>query len=112
MSLLGLASWTGVYGLSFVVFLGGAAICQMIVARSSSRQVPHEAWLAIVVVLALQGFGFAARPEAAGKDAPRVRVAAIQGNIDQGIKWTPEAVEQTLSIYEAQSPGAAAEAQS
>ena len=109
VSLLGLASWTGVYGLSFVVFLGGAAISQIIVARSSSRRVPQEAWLAIVVVLGLQGFGFAVRPEAPGKDAPRVRVAAIQGNIDQGVKWTPEAVEQTLSIYEAQSRSAAAE---
>ncbi|MFP8873923.1 MAG: apolipoprotein N-acyltransferase [Myxococcota bacterium] len=108
-ALLGLAAWTGVYGLSFAVFLAGGALAQIAMAMSSSRRIPAQAWLALAVVVGLHGLGFLARPSPEADDAARIRVAAIQGDIDQGIKWTPEAVEETVSIYEAQSRLAAAE---
>ena len=109
LALLSLAAWTGVYGLSFVVFLAGAALAQFAIAIASSRRIPAQAWLALVVVVGLHGLGFIARPSPAAEDGARIRVAAIQGNIDQGIKWTPRAIEETVSIYEAQSRSAAAE---
>jgi apolipoprotein N-acyltransferase len=109
--LLGIAPWTGVYGLSFVVALGGAALADLGRARQR-REPPRRATvMALVAVVLLHGVGLASRglPDPGGEMAAGVvRVAAIQGNIDQGVKWSPGWSEQTLVIYEDLSRHAAA----
>lgn len=94
--LTGLASLTGVYGLSFGVALAGAGVARAWQAR---RPTP-EVWAALGVVAALHVLGVLARPEPIAEDALHVRVAAIQGNVDQGEKWSPERFERTLRDYE------------
>ena len=95
--LLGLASVTGVYGLSAAAVLLGASGLQAIRPFSG----PRDPWLAVAGiggVLALHGLGAAIAP--GPPEGPPVRVAVLQGNIEQGVKWAPDYFERTLRIYE------------
>ena len=105
--LLGIASGTGVYGLSFVVFLAGAALALAVLAFRAGSRVPVSCWVALVAVVLLHGVGYAMRPAKAGPGAQTIRVAALQGNISQGEKWSAEAVAGTYEIYETLSREAA-----
>jgi apolipoprotein N-acyltransferase len=95
--LLALAPYTGVWGLSFVTALGGVALADAI-ASAPARRARALAALAGVVALHAAGALDAARD--AGDPPARVRVAVLQGNIDQGVKWSPEWATRTLEIYE------------
>ncbi|MCA9503338.1 MAG: apolipoprotein N-acyltransferase [Myxococcales bacterium] len=115
--LLGLARWGGVYALSFVAAATGIALARVWLARgedpdpgggTASRG--HSGAIARLVgvgaLLAIaHGMGWGlARPvgDASADDAPapaRIRVAAIQGNIEQGRKWDAEWRGQILASY-------------
>ncbi len=97
-ALMGLAPTTGVYGLSFTTALGGAALHAAWRDRRAGRRPGREAVLALAVVAALHGLGLASQPVAL--EGERVRVAVLQGNIDQGVKWSREWFEATLETYE------------
>ena len=110
--LLGLAQWTGVYGLSFAVVLAGVALLEL--SRSLMRgEGPSRSTLAaLAVVLVLHGIGFATRIQPGVNDSmgeETIRVAAIQGNIDQAVKWNRAWLERTIGTYEDLSRRAAAE---
>ncbi len=93
--LLPLASFTGVYGLSFVTALGGLGV-RALLASGTRRW--GAAALGAVALAHLAGAG-SARLAAPGDGATR-NVAVLQGNIEQGVKWSPEWAERTLRIYE------------
>jgi apolipoprotein N-acyltransferase len=102
--LLPLASYGGVYVLSFVVALGGAALAACADPAARRRR---GAGLALVGVVVAHGLGaLAPNPEAA-PDRETVRVAVLQGNIEQGVKWSRSWSERTLEIYERMSREAA-----
>ncbi len=108
-ALLGLAPWTGVYGLSFVTVLAGAALADL-VSGPRVGWPRREARAALGVVLVLHGLGaLAALRDAAETDAATLRVAVLQGDIDQGVKWSPEWAERTLEHYEGLTRRAAAQ---
>jgi apolipoprotein N-acyltransferase len=102
--LLGLAPWAGVYGVGFVSALGGFAALAAALGSGAARR---RALLALAAVAALHGAGALGR-EPAEPDAGTLRVAVLQGNIDQGVKWSPEWAERTLVIYEELTREAAA----
>jgi apolipoprotein N-acyltransferase len=102
--LLSLASSNaGVYGLSFCAALLGA------LALSPRRWLRGAALAAGALHVAL--FGIPRALESSGGDdgagvvsvragERQIRVAALQGNIDQGQKWSAQAFEDTLLAYE------------
>jgi len=96
-SLLGLAPWTGVWGLSFATVLGGAALAAFASGARRSRTT-LAAGLGVALLL---GAGSIDRARESPPPAATVRVAVLQGNIDQAVKWSPEWAEQTLADYEA-----------
>jgi len=107
LALMPLVAWTGVYGLSFLSVLGGAAISRFFElppphSDSTPRFRPSkrrwDAWAALGVVVLAHALGMAASQPA--NDWPTVRIAVLQGNIDQGLKWSPEWAAQTLAIYD------------
>jgi apolipoprotein N-acyltransferase len=106
-ALLGLAPYAGVYVLSFASVLAGASLLEWALGREPGRS-RRRAALGLATVLALHGVGFALRPPAA-PGPERIRVAVLQGNIDQGVKWSPQWAERTLAIYERLTRRAAAE---
>ncbi|HKJ24616.1 MAG TPA: apolipoprotein N-acyltransferase, partial [Myxococcota bacterium] len=98
-ALLPVASFTGVYGLSFLTALGGVGALEAV--RHRGRR---ATWLAPALVVLAHVLGSLAP---APPDGPTIRTAVVQGNIDQGVKWSPEWADRTLAIYERLSRAAA-----
>ena len=93
--LMGLAPWTGVHGLAFAVALCGAALAQWWREGAARPSRPVVVALGAVGLLHLPGL-FAFLPDDFDES---LKVAAIQGNIDQGQKWRPDLAEEILAIY-------------
>ncbi|OOZ40904.1 apolipoprotein N-acyltransferase [Solemya pervernicosa gill symbiont] len=89
--LSGYAPWLGVYGVSWVVALTAGAVALLIRTRSLRLPTVVIAVLWLVPLL-LNQFSWT---EPLGK----VRVALLQGNIEQDQKWLPEVREMTLRRY-------------
>jgi apolipoprotein N-acyltransferase len=107
--LLALAPFTGVYGLSFVTVLGGAALARLARARRSPRSSSLAAGVALATVLAAHAAGLLLRAAEPPDPTETVRVAVLQGNIPQGVKWSREWYERTLGVYEGLSRRAVAQ---
>jgi len=102
-ALLGLAPVAGVYGLSFAAALPGLSAARLL-AEPGRRRLAGFAG-ALVAVGALHGLGalLVAGPLSAARAAPgdrMLRVAVVQGNVDQGIKWSRERAGEILRRYE------------
>ena len=114
LAVAGLAQYTGVYGVSFIVILSNAIIAaelsrhlRMFIAPGR-RQFPwHFALmtLALVPVCTLQARKELLPPEG----TPNIRIAAVQGNIPQCREWTEEQYEHALATYLRLSEKAASE---
>jgi apolipoprotein N-acyltransferase len=88
----------GVYGLSFLAAgVGALAVSRRRWVRACGlgALALHLVAFAASRTLESAGAGDGAHP-----DGRSVRVAALQGNVDQNQKWTPEAFEDTLLDYE------------
>jgi apolipoprotein N-acyltransferase len=96
--LLALTAVTGVYGLSFLVVLGGGALACSLHRLRQGRGPGIANAAAIAAILLAHLPGGLAPPEPA--EPNRIRIAVLQGNIEQGVKWSPEWAERTLAIYE------------
>ncbi|HEU4429531.1 MAG TPA: apolipoprotein N-acyltransferase [Myxococcota bacterium] len=106
---ISLASLTGVSGLAFAAAAAGFA-CIAARARWASRLALAFVGAHLAASLVYAAFSRGETAEASSRSHPRyTRVAALQGNIDQNAKWTPEAFEETLRAYEDLTRRAAAE---
>jgi len=105
-ALLSLAAYTGVYGMSFAVVLGGATLAAMVRELRVARRLSLSTRCAIggLALILVAGNLLRTVPDLGG-DA--LRVAVLQGNIEQGVKWSPEWAERTLAVYEDLSRSAA-----
>ncbi|MBW2501270.1 MAG: apolipoprotein N-acyltransferase [Deltaproteobacteria bacterium] len=94
--LLGLTRWTGVYGLSFVAAAWGIALAGLW-PRPRARAGRTLALVAGLVVMA-HGLGPLLQRSDFGS-VEEIRIAAVQGNIDQAEKWSEERRERILDRY-------------
>jgi apolipoprotein N-acyltransferase len=99
-ALMGLAPYTGVYGLCFVTALGGAALARCVLRGRAGWGGAAGAAGALGVVVVAHVLGLALRTPEPRPGADTLRVAVLQGNIDQGVKWSRDWYERTLGIYE------------
>lgn len=84
--LAGFAPLLGVHGLSLLVVLAGT----LLICR----------WRGALVVVILLAAGFGLRQAAwTTPDGEPIRVALIQGNVPQEMKFRPEALIRTLNLY-------------
>ena len=108
--LIQMADITGVHGISFILMLVNAAVCILYLNRNGSRWQGHRVsrrtavvWgLAVLVVLTAAityGYGRMGQIERQASKAPRVRVAIVQGNIPQAVKWDPAFQIATTKKY-------------
>ncbi len=96
LPLVQIAAVTGAYGVSFLVLAVNAAVADILAVRPAWRRaVPSAATAALLVAGAL-AYGWAAP---AGRGPETMRVALVQGNIPQGVKWEPGYQDATLGVY-------------
>ncbi len=96
-----IADTTGVYGVSFLIVLVNAGLYTSLVAN-----VPRKFKLRSLIVtlccfgLSL-GYGlYTLSPlEDGGQPGETMRLAVVQGNIDQGVKWSPEFKQEIFEKY-------------
>lgn len=108
-TLLGIVGYTGVYGLSFCVVLGGAGLARAFWDWRSGRGFPGRSWSWLAGVLAIAALGAVSASRPSSPEDRSIRVAVLQGNIDQAVKWDPGWIEQTLLRYEQLSRQAVAQ---
>ena len=101
-----LASVAGVFGLSALVCLPGAALAWSVAARDRRALAAVGASLAVVAAAWWWGGGRIERGDLAAAGTP-VRVGVVQGNVPQGQKWDPAFARDILDRYVALSRRAA-----
>jgi apolipoprotein N-acyltransferase len=90
-----IAAWTGVYGVSALLVLVNTALAWIALERRG----PAAVAAAAVSVVAVGGVLLVGRAHLAPDDAPTIRVALVQGNIPQAVKWDARFKAETLRIY-------------
>jgi apolipoprotein N-acyltransferase len=113
-SLIQMAEFTSVYGVSFALVLGNVVVVQLLqgVTQRPWYRMGLPCMLATLGLIAVWGGGWwrLQQPlQGAGTPATEVGVALIQGNIDQGQKWDPKAQEAVVAIYHRLTREAAAD---
>jgi apolipoprotein N-acyltransferase len=96
------ADLVGPYGASFLLMWFNAALYKLACARQEERRarIPALAYPALAALLSLV-YGYQ-RLETVGEEmlrAPKLPVAAVQGNIDIDLKWNPALVKQNLETH-------------
>ena len=102
LPLIQIADLTGVYGITLLIVLTNVVLYRVLRAVSGAG-VPYPVKSALVLLLLFTATLFYGFNRLNGRDpAPgsTLRVALIQGNIDQDVKWSPDYQEQTMAIYE------------
>jgi len=94
--LAGLAPLGGVWLISFTLALTAALLCNL--HRLRAR--PSFLAIAAVLLLAPWALGLALKGHAWTKPAgDPLKVAAIQGNVEQDLKWDPAHIDAQLALY-------------
>jgi len=99
-ALMTLAPITGVYGLSFVTVLGSLGVAGSLRAMRERGRLVLRSLAACAVTLATLAIGAWISAQPSAPSSAKIRVAVLQGNIDQGVKWSQAWQEVTLEIYE------------
>ena len=103
LGLIQIADLFGVYGVSFLILLVNGLVYSLLFRPSALRTRSFIWESAIILVLA--GFtlyyGHFRLQEKAPRESPgrSIRVAVVQGNIDQSIKWNPKYQGKTMEVY-------------
>jgi len=101
--LIQIADMTGVYGVSFLLVLSNALIFMLFFSRNREKRVFLKWETALLVLIAFFTLTYSHyRLTAANggeKKRRAIKVALIQGNIDQSLKWNPAYQGKTLGIY-------------
>ncbi len=103
LPLVQMADITGVYGISFLIVLVNAAGYRLLEAcvDRNWRPIRKEVLAAGLLLVISSGYGFwrLSGMSLEDKEGTPVRIALLQGNIPQDVKWEPPFQEETMGIY-------------
>lgn len=102
LSLIQIADLAGVYGITLLIVLANIVLHRALRAVSGAG-VPYPVKSALTLLFLLLGtlfYGFSSLNGSDSITEKPLRVALIQGNIPQDVKWSPEFRQQTLDTYE------------
>jgi apolipoprotein N-acyltransferase len=108
------AEWVGDYGVSFLIILVNQTLYQLFFTGNPFQGWARK-WKEAILTLSLLGmtllFGYTALESQKNQDeqAPFIKVALIQGNIDQTVKWNPAFQGKSVDIYKQLTAGFRAE---
>ncbi len=92
-----LARWTGTYGLSFLAVTVATLLGRRWMLREDRFAAARNAMLAVAVAASWAILGQLVTPDAGRTEARTMRVAVIQPNIPQEVRWDPE---RAIAIFE------------
>ncbi|MBE9547531.1 MAG: apolipoprotein N-acyltransferase [Proteobacteria bacterium] len=92
---------TGIYGITFLIVFINCIIYGLISVRTQKKSVLYGVVAGCVLLALVFCYGMLRIDNLREtlKDARSVKVALIQGNIDQSIKWNPRYQRETLNTY-------------
>lgn len=102
LPLIQIADISGVFGITLLIVLTNVVLYRVLRAISGCT-IPYPVKSAVVLVMLLIGTLYYGFSRLTGQDALEtkpLRVALIQGNIDQDVKWSPSFQNKTLTIYD------------
>jgi apolipoprotein N-acyltransferase len=102
LPLIQIADLGGVYGITLLIVLANIVLYRALRAVSGSG-IPYPVKSAALLLILLFGtlfYGFSRLNEPVSSDSKPLRVALIQGNIPQDVKWSPEFRQSTVDTYE------------
>ena len=104
LELIQFAEFTGTYGISALIIFFNVVIFMVLMRRGSRRLQTLSLSVLTGVMIAAIVFGNWRMHELKTiKPAGSFRVAMVQGNIPQSVKWDPNALAPTFKIYSDQS---------
>lgn len=102
LRLIQISDMFGVYGISALIMAANGALFEVLYGLRRKRTIAWKPVCGVIIILA----GFLAYGswrieslERVVNDAPKRRVAVVQGNIDQSLKWLPSYQHETLRQY-------------
>lgn len=101
LPLIQIADLAGVYGITLLIVLANVVLHRALRAVSGAG-VPYPVKSAAVILVLLVGtlfYGFNSLNGSGTVTAKPLRIALIQGNIPQDVKWSPAFREQTIDTY-------------
>ena len=104
LPLIQFAEITGVYGVSALILFFNTVIFVVVFERNSRRQQTWSLGVLTAMMAAALIFGtFRIKQLHAERPAGRIRVAMVQGDIPQSIKWNPNFLSTSFKIYAQQT---------
>ncbi|MBI4550657.1 MAG: apolipoprotein N-acyltransferase, partial [Candidatus Latescibacteria bacterium] len=107
LSIIQIARFTGVYGVSFLVVLVNATITMLLLASRDRTKISGHAVVGATSLTALAligtlGYGFhvLSRERAREAKASPMTVVVVQGSVSQDLKWSEMLVHRTVAIYD------------
>ncbi len=102
LPLIQIADLAGVYGITLLIVLANIVLHRALRAVSGAG-VPYPVKSAVILLILLCAtlfYGFDRLNETETDQGKPLRIALIQGNIPQDVKWSPEFRELTVDTYE------------
>jgi apolipoprotein N-acyltransferase len=102
LPLIQIADICGVFGITLLIVLANVVLYRALRAISGSG-VPYpvkSALLLLILFIATLFYGFSRLTGDTSAATAPLRVAVVQGNIPQDVKWSPAFQDKTISIYE------------
>lgn len=90
----------GVFGLSFLIVLVNVAVFRLLTEWTRKAYAAAGVVFLVIAVVHVYGVWRITQVEECMRNAEKMDVSLIQGNIDQSIKWSPEFQQETLHRYE------------
>lgn len=102
LPLIQIADITGVYGLSFAILLINATLFEVLHQWQKKSFLIQEVGIAVLALLSLLIYGYGKMQSVDRQmiQNPPLKIALVQGNIDQSIKWDESFQKETMKIYE------------
>jgi apolipoprotein N-acyltransferase len=108
LELIQFAEFTGVYGVSALILFFNAVVFTILFTRASrSAQMASLVSLTALMVAATVFGSLRIRQLESAAPAGKLRVAMVQGDIPQSIKWDPKFLESSFRVYANQTEMAA-----
>ena len=108
LELIQFAEFTGVYGVSALIVFFNAVVYVVIFRRGAYRLQTVSLSTLTAMMIALVAFGaWRISDLKSAPSAGKFRVAMVQGNIPQSLKWDPKFLPQSFGVYQDETADAA-----